>query len=237
MNVLFYIILFGYIVNGFKMNTSNLAAKLITSGLILNTPLSPTLAPEQVPNSGALQKAYIEVQNNEIYFYGGLNSDSAKALKDSLKYAINNGKSFMTSFPDMDVPPIKLHIQSYGGSLLDTLYIVDIIKGSPIPIYTYVDGYVASAATLISVVGKKRYMSENSLMLIHQITTGGGGKYSELEDESKNNLLLMNMIKAIYYKHTNISPMDLDEILKHDIWFDSDKCKKLGLVDEITNLM
>ena len=235
MNVLFYIIFIGSIVSGLRINSSNIAANIITSSLLLNVPLSPILAPEQIPSNVALQKTYVEVVNNDIFFYGGVNSDSAKALKDSLKYAINNGVIFETSFPDIKSPPIKLHIQSYGGSLLDTLYIVDIIKGSPIPIYTYVDGYAASAATLISVVGKKRFMSENSLMLIHQISSGGGGKYSELEDENKNNKLLMNMIKAIYYRYTNISPTDLDEILKHDIWFDSNKCKQLGLVDEITN--
>jgi len=25
----------------------------------------------------------------------------------------------------------------------------------------------------------------------------------------------------------------LDEILKHDLWFDADRCKEYGLVDEI----
>ena len=91
MNILFYIIFIGSFVNALKINTSNIAANIITSSLLLNTPLSPILAPEQIPSNGALQKTYVEVVNNDIFFYGGVNSDSAKALKDSLRYAINNG--------------------------------------------------------------------------------------------------------------------------------------------------
>ena len=76
-------------------------------------------------------------------------------------------------------------------------------------------------------------MTENSLMLIHELSSGSGGKFTELEDETKNNRLMMNMIKSIYYRYTKISPSEIDEILKHDIWFDANKCKQLGLVDEI----
>ena len=49
---------------------------------------------------------------------------------------------------------------------MNTFYITDLIEKMETPVNTYVDGYAASAASLISVVGKKRYMTQNSLMLI-----------------------------------------------------------------------
>jgi ATP-dependent protease ClpP protease subunit len=43
----------------------------------------------------------------------------------------------------------------------------------------------------------------------------------------------MDTIKAIYKAHTKVPMKKLDEILKHDLWFDANKCLQLGLVDEI----
>ena len=60
---------------------------------------------------------------------------------------------------------IEFHIQTNGGAILPTLPIVDLIKTSPIPINTYIEGYCASAGTLLSVVGNKRYMRKNSLLI------------------------------------------------------------------------
>jgi len=43
----------------------------------------------------------------------------------------------------------------------------------------------------------------------------------------------METIKAIYKKYTKVPMSKLNEILKHDLWFDSEKCKDLGLIDHI----
>jgi ATP-dependent protease ClpP protease subunit len=49
----------------------------------------------------------------------------------------------------------------------------------------------------------------------------------------ENNKHLMETIKAIYKEYTKVPMKKLNEILKHDLWFDSNKCLLLGLVDEI----
>ena len=69
-------------------------------------------------------------------------------------------------------PPINIHIQSGGGSLMNAFYIVDLIQNINSKVNTYVDGYSASAASLMNVVGNKRYMTKNSMMLIHQLSSG-----------------------------------------------------------------
>ena len=133
----------------------------------------------------------------------------------------------------IDPPPIHLHIQSNGGSLFHTLYIVDLIKNLNTPVYTYVDGFAASAATLISVVGKKRFITKNSLMLVHQLSGSDSGKFDELEDQMTNMKVLMYAIKMIYLNNTNINPLQLNNLLKKDLWLNAEICLLYGLVDEI----
>lgn len=174
----------------------------------------------------------ISVLRNNVYFYGDLTSESCEKLKNTLLELDFNGKLFKLEYGTTP-PPINLHIQSTGGSLLDSLYLVDLVQTLDSPVNTYVDGYAASAASLISVVGEKRFMTKNSLILIHQLSSGSQGKYEEMDDNMKNLDKLMTKVKNIYSSHTNIPIETLEEILKHDIWLDADTCKKYGLIDEI----
>ena len=43
----------------------------------------------------------------------------------------------------------------------------------------------------------------------------------------------MKVIKEIYEEHTKIPKKELDKILKHDLWWDAEKCLSYGLIDEI----
>jgi len=130
-------------------------------------------------------------------------------------------------------PPIKVFINSGGGSITAGISSMDTILRTKVPVYTYVDGFAASAATFLSVVGEKRFMSRNSYMLIHQLSTNFWGKYSELEDEKQNMDLMMKTIKDIYKKHTKLPMKKLNEILKHDLMWDAKTCLEYGMIDEI----
>ena len=54
-----------------------------------------------------------------------------------------------------------------------------------------------------------------------------------IKDDMTNNELLMKTIKEIYEQYTKIPRKQLNEILKHDLWWDAKTCLEYGLVDEI----
>ena len=101
------------------------------------------------------------------------------------------------------------------------------------PVYTYVDGFAASAASLMSVVGAKRYMTENSLILIHQLSGSESGKYNEMQDQMTNMRILMSIIRKIYLEYTKLDENTLNALLQKDLWLESKTCLAYGLVDEI----
>jgi len=59
------------------------------------------------------------------------------------------------------------------------------------------------------------------------------GKFQEMEDDMENSKMLMKKIKDIYRKHTKIPEEKMNDILKHDLWWDAEQCLEYGLVDEI----
>ena len=176
---------------------------------------------------GILQESF-----NEIYFYAPVSQRSCFELKKLLKDMDVKLKTLAIQYK-IPSPPIHLHIQTQGGSLYHTLYMIDLIQNLDSDVYTYVDGFAASAGTLMSVVGKKRFMTNHSLMLIHQLSGTDSGKFNELQDQMSNMSILMSMILDIYLKHTKINKETLQELLQKDLWLDSETCLKYGLVDEI----
>lgn len=183
-------------------------------------------------NANGLMSSSISIERNNIYLYGDISAESCEALKNKINELDFNSELFRLSY-GTEPPPINIHIQSNGGSLMNSFYIVDLIESIKTKVNTYIDGYSASAASLINVSGNKRYMTKNSMMLIHQLYSGREGKFAELEDDSENMKLMMGKIKDIYLKKSYLTPDKLDNILKRDIWMDAETCKKYGLIDEI----
>ena len=174
----------------------------------------------------------IDVSDNVIMFYGEVSEKNAKVLNKAIRMIDKDLQVFKVKY-DSEPPPIKLHINSYGGSVFAGFSTVDVILNCKTPVHTYIDGSAASAATLISVVGDKRFIYEHSHMLIHQLSSAMWGKFEDFKDEMENLDLLMTKIKKIYKEKTSMSTRQITEILKRVKWFDAEKCVELGLVDEI----
>lgn len=187
---------------------------------------------DDVVNSESGKMKKISKENNHIYFHAEVNRDNIFELIEFIrKCEIDN--IVLAHKLCTDPIPIYLHINSYGGCVFSALTAIDIIKACKVPIYTIIEGATASAGTLISVVGEKRFIRPNAHMLIHQLSSGSWGKMQELEDDFENNKGLMDRIINIYKDNANIPKKQLREILKHDLWWNVDTCMKYGLVDEI----
>ena len=174
----------------------------------------------------------IERDANHIYFYSEVNRDSIYELASLINEVEEENKALSFKLKIDDIP-IYLHINSYGGCVFSAFNIIDVIQGCSIPIYSIIEGCAASAATLMSVVCDKKYIRKNAYMLIHQLSSGCWGKMCEIEDEVQNLTDFMDRIKKIYTEHTSIPKKELTELLKHDLWLNSDKCLKYELAEEI----
>ena len=181
---------------------------------------------------GSKPEKYISVHENKIYYYAGVNRESAVELNKKVG-ELESKSLTMSNTLDIETPPIKVLINSGGGSITAGISSMDTILRCKVPVETYVDGFCASAGTFLSVVGDTRFMSRNSYMLIHQLSTSFWGKYSEFEDEKQNLDLMMTTIKNVYKKYTTVPMKKIDEILKHDLMWDAKQCLEYGLIDEI----
>ena len=86
----------------------------------------------------------IRVVENTIYYYGDVTESNAIDLNSTL-HAVDRKLAVSGQFLDVK-PVIKLHINSYGGSLFAGLATVDTIRGLNAEVHSIIDGAAASAA-------------------------------------------------------------------------------------------
>jgi len=198
---------------------------------------NPIQLPQIIINSSGNDESQtpqgIRVLNNKILFYADIDEGSVLELTRVLLEMDIKLQSVGLAFDGAYEPVIHLHLNTFGGSIFAAFSTVDTIRRMKSKVYTYIDGSVASAGTLISAIGSKRYMGQHAHLLIHQLSSGVYGKFSEMEDEIFNCANLMRLLKDFYKKNTKLPMKKLDELLKRDIWLNAEECLRYGIVDEI----
>jgi ATP-dependent protease ClpP protease subunit len=199
----------------------------------LTSLLGGAMSLDKLPGLGdELGDGRVEVIDNNIYFYTDVSTSSCFQLIKALR-RLDIECQEKALRENLENTHINLHIHSYGGDLFASFAVIDVIRTMKTPVYSYIEGMAASAATIISVVCDRRYIYKYSYMLIHQLSGGMWGKFQEMEDDFKSSKDLMTDIKNIYVQHTNLKKRELKDILKHDLWWNSAKCLENGLVDEV----
>lgn len=172
--------------------------------------------------------------NAAIYcLYDEVNDSEAKNITEWILAA-----NFMPNDERPDV--LNLIINSPGGSLTAAWAIVDMMRGSAIPIRTIGLGQIASAGLLIFISGDKgfRSLTDNTSILSHAFSAGAGGTYHDLlatttEWGHTQQRLIKHLAKC--------SGLSNDDVVKklmptNDVWLTAQEAVKLGLADKVTSL-
>jgi len=163
---------------------------------------------------GKDKPAGIEVEENHVYFYCPVMERESLELVRILR-RLDIEMKYLADRIGLDKnPPIHLHIQSPGGDIFSGLNICDVISRCRTDIYTYVEGSAASASTMISCCGKKRFITKNSFMLVHQPQIIWAGKHDEFIDEVENQKNIYTTVKQIYLDSTKMKPDELRKNIK-----------------------
>lgn len=132
---------------------------------------------------------------------------------------------------------IHLYINSPGGLVASAWHLIDTIKQSKIPVYTYAMGMAASCGCLLLMSGEKghRYVTQNTTVMSHVYSAGSGGKEFDLYARVKSFEQTSKNMVDHYKKCTGKSE---EYIRKHllpaeDVWLSPEECVKHGIVDHI----
>lgn len=132
--------------------------------------------------------------------------------------------------------PIELVFNSPGGSVIDGFALWDFLTTLKHNhrLTTVCRGMAASMAGILLQRGDVRVMGSESVLLVHEISFGAGGKIGEVEDEVAFAKMLTQRVLRIFAERTNLTARQIDSRWKRkDWWLDSDEALKLGFCDEV----
>jgi ATP-dependent protease ClpP protease subunit len=190
------------------------------------------IMPFVLPMGGGKVNQTVYTHMNHVYFNDDITSESSFLLCRELRNAELQQKVVATSF-NTKPTPIYLHLTTNGGEIHAAFAVVDTISQLSVPVYTVVDGFVASAGTLISLAGEKRFISRNAYMLLHELRSGVWGKMSSIEEEMENLKKIMEHITSYYMSKTKLNRKNLEKLLTKDVIWNADECVSKGVVDGV----
>ena len=131
--------------------------------------------------------------------------------------------------------PIRMMINSPGGSVFDGLAIYDVMREVACPIETIGNGMQASMGSILLVGGDTRSTTKNSGVLVHQVMGGteGGTQHSDFEISAASMAHLHERLKSIYVEFTGLNHKFWDIVGERDSWLTAEQAMKIGFIHGI----
>jgi len=163
------------------------------------------------------------LKQRELFLYEKVSDNSMLRLIKEIK-VLNN----------LNHKPIKLWINSPGGSTTCGLALMNLIRESKSKIITIINTEACSMASQISVVGHKRYIYSNGWWMAHDMSGGISDDYtSKIIYRAKYLEAHAKSLENAYKQFTKLTNKDLELARNGELWLNAEQCLEKGIVDKI----
>ncbi len=188
--------------------------------------LIPTVL-EKTTNGERSFDLYSRLLKDRIIFLGDeVNPDTANLVVAQLL--------FLDSQSHDD---ISFYINTPGGLVYDGLAIVDTMNLIKSDVATFGVGLQASMGAVLLASGTKgkRYMLPHAKTMIHQVSSGTTGKFTDMEIDLRETLALKNTLIDILAEATGQNRDKVYQDMERDYWMTASEAKEYGLIDDIVS--
>ena len=175
------------------------------------------------------------IKNESINFKISVNGNSEIEISGEIGQSFfSDGYTFDKFKNDLNQinGKIIINIKSMGGSLFEALAIYDHIRSLKNKVVTKIVGSSASAATLISLAGDTRYITQNSRYLIHKPMIAAMGNSDDFKRVIEQLEDLDRQVVNLYVQRTKLTEEEVVNLMKEEKFISSEKAITMGFVDD-----
>ena len=174
---------------------------------------------------------YTRRKNRCILWNDEIEDDFVEIYQDILRW---NKEDIENGVKPEDATPIKIYINSDGGSVSAVFAIIDLLLMSHVPVITIGLGKCYSSGGLLLMAGHKRLLLPNCTVLIHDGQSASYGAIGKMLDNLEYTKELETKIKNYVLSRTSISEDEYDKNYRRDWWiFADDAVEKYHIADKI----
>lgn len=152
-------------------------------------------------------------------------------VNDTMALVVTSQLLFLDS---LSSEPIKMYINSPGGSVVSGLAIYDTMRMVKSPIHTICIGMAASMGSIFMCGGDKRFILPHGTIMIHQVLSGSPQRQlADLEIDLEFTRSLNSRLTKILADRCGKSFDQMKQDMDRDNFFDARRALEYGLVDEI----
>ncbi len=135
-----------------------------------------------------------------------------------------------------DVSEITVRINSGGGDVFAANAIQNMLKDHKAKIKVKIDGWAASAATIIAMAGDEILIPDNGIFMIHNPSIGLFGHYNKSDFEDLINILdtTKKSIITSYAKRTGKEESEIAKLMNEETWYVGSEAVESGFCDALT---
>lgn len=134
---------------------------------------------------------------------------------------------------DNESEEIIINLNSGGGDAFDGIAIYNQLKNHPAKVTVHVDGFAASAASIIAMAADKLIMNTGTMMMIHEAATFAIGTKKEMKAVLNALEGLDTSLADIYMTRFKGERSEIETFIENETWFTVDEAVAIGLADEI----
>lgn len=161
-----------------------------------------------------------------IDIYGQIGSDFWEDGIDPLEF-----KNDLASLAEHDILEIRMH--SYGGYIYEGQAIITSLRRHKAEKHIFVDGIAASMASVILMVGDKRYCAKNATIMIHNPQGFAMGDNEKIRSYLKQMDKLKDQLVAEYVEATGLDEAELSTMMDEETYLTAQEALEKGFIDEI----
>ena len=137
------------------------------------------------------------------------------------------------NIPDRN--PIKIFINSNGGSLNAIMELITLCNLSKTPVYAIgmAKCYSAGGLLLMGIPKGNRYILSSTEALIHDGSTGSYGDTGKVLDDLERTKKIEEDTKRFILGHTEITEVEYDKNYRKNWWLDANEIIEKGVADHI----
>ena len=186
--------------------------------------LIPTVL-ERTNEGNAVMDLYSRLLNDRIIFISG-------EIDDNVASIVISSLLYLDSLSNDD---ISLYINSPGGQVSSGLAIFDTMNFIASDVSTIGVGLCASMGAFLLSSGTKgkRYVLNNTEVMIHEILGGSQGQATEIKIQADHILSLRERLNKILAHNTNKSLKEINNDTSRDYYMNAEEALKYGIVDKI----
>ena len=145
-----------------------------------------------------------------------------------------SGMSIVNQIKNLDVDEIRVHIDSYGGSVSEGWAIYNALRQHPAKIVAYGDGFVASAALFPFLAGDERIASSLSAYYFHQVMVAASGYASDLRAAADEAEKMTEIGINAFVERTGMDADQVRQLMQAETWMTPAQALDCGLATSIT---